>query len=845
MKSSGIAKGLIAALVSSLTVLIGPVSIAQATAVNVDFSVSGPSGETLNGYSIYVYDSEFNEAAFASASSEVSGVQTLSLNPGEYSLELYPFDSSPGTTSQHQTIAPSAYRLIVTSSAEISVERNQGGTFTNVTPSAGVYGLQASTADVYGMLLGSDGNPISISENAGVTIMLEKWDGAVFFPADGAIYDFVKPDGSFALEVPVDGDYRLSFFPFGLADYAQSYTPSFSFTVAASPVNLGSFTAATANMSGRVLGPTNSDPIPFINVTVLDQSTGFQAYGLYGFTNESGVWGLNVSVDGSYFLVAEPYGTPGLAKSEPVSFSVVAGVITVEGGLDPMQLDLQLREPNVVVQVRATLSGVAIPVDDVWVNLNSFSAGIFNGAQTGANGDADFFLESTASDWAAYVWLGSNQNFADSFMNFEGTIDSSMYRDENGKSVVTLWLQQPNLTFLLQKGLPGSEEPLKYASIVVSLGNWYDFGFSDETGKVVMNIDTTAIAAANSSLTGTHSLSFTVYPPYGESSVTTFNCETGASQALFCADIPSVTIGQPYPVTDLGTPYLMPYPNTLILVKGPNGEAIGAGAWVSLLADANIDGCSGCYDFLDGAVTDQNGYAGLTVDTASYTVSFSIEIQPPWDTQLNVAAASYLVDNYADLASPAGYALAAPNLTLSIKEPDGTTPSKWSYAIAEKIDPSSGAFIDWIGGSGANDSGVTKLSLPANTSVSLTVFPGPLSGAAITKCTVTVDAASIVSLDTCSTGSLSGSDLTLTLSSGNVTGVLSHSSGQIAGALVVATNGSSTVSAVTDVNGNYGLQLDFPGTWTIEVFYVSDDPTIPGYLNGGTVTSAGTKNLSL
>lgn len=843
MKISEIAKSLSVALVASLLVLVGPSQVAVAAPVDVGFGVEGPNSEDLNGYTVYVYDSDFNLAASATASAEVANELTFSLEPGEYSVELYPFDSVAGTTAEHQSIAPAAYRLTITNSSEISVARNLGGSFTDLTAADGVFTLNASEADVFGRVLGPDGQPVTLTPDSGITIILESWDGSFFMPGPGAIYDFVKPDGTFALEIPVSGDYRIWINPYGFSDYASSYTASFSFEAGAAPMNLGDFQVATANMSGRVLGATDSSPISFVNVSVLDQSTGFQADGLFGFSNENGVWSLNVSTNGSYFLVAEPYDLPGLVKSEAISFSVQAGTITVEGGLDPMSLDLQLREPNVVVQVRATVSGASVPVDGVWVNINSFSANVFLGAETSLQGDAGFFLESTASDWATYVWLGSNSTFDDAFQDFDGTIISSMFRDEGGKSVVTLWLQAPNLKFKLEKGAVGSETALEYANVMVSLGNWYEFGFSDENGNVEMSIDTSEIAALNSDLSGTHSLSFTIYPPYGESDVQTFQCETGASQPLFCADIPSVTIGQEFPETHLASPYLMPPPNTFILVKGPNGESIGAGAWVSLLAEVNTNGCSGCFEFVDGAVTDKNGVAGLNVDTSSYTISFSVEVQPPWDTELDVAAASHFVSSYEDLGTAAGYALAAPNLTLIVREPGGTALSQWAYAIAEEVDPSTGGFVSWIGGSGASDDGTIKLSLPANSaSISLTVFPGPLSAAATTKCTVTVDSSSVVALSGCDRGSLVNGSLTLTLTSGNVAGIVTHASNPIEGALVVATNGSATVSAVTDQAGSYGLELDFATSWTIEVFYNSDTPGVPGYLNGGTISSPNSSN---
>jgi hypothetical protein len=219
-----------------------------------------------------------------------------------------------------------------------------------------------------------------------------------------------------------------------------------------------------------------------------------------------------------------------------------------------------------------------------------------------------------------------------------------------------------------------------------------------------------------------------------------------------------------------------------------------------------------------------------TALTTDVTARFAVEVNPGWRDRSGFSTKLYTNLTFAQVKDQT-FALATPNLAITLFQPASTTPARWAWVGLERLDNSTLAPVEWLGGTGLDNRGKGALTLPANTKLKLLFFPGA-GGGAVTECLIETNGSAVPAAITsgCAGGVFAAvaetvpNTLTMTLSLGNYVGrvvdAIDNSIG-IAGAIVYAERGGVVRQTVTDSNGNFGLQLDAGGDWTIKVFAVS------------------------
>jgi hypothetical protein len=399
---------------------------------------------------------------------------------------------------------------------------------------------------------------------------------------------------------------------------------------------------------------------------------------------------------------------------------------------------------------------------------------------------------------------------------------------------VNLSLRGPNLKFTLVDRA-ATPEPVAFAHVGVGVGNWFGWAQSNRLGEVSIFIDEAEIAAANPNFAvgSTQKIRFWVDPPWGRSDIASeaivrWECESGDTGIPLCGAAPSVTIGQAYPTTVLGTDVQFPGPNVSLSVEYPNGDAADE-AWVSIF----LEGTGGNREWLGGANANSAGLAAFNLPTsiiADTDNRFAVEVNPGWRDRSGFSTKLYTNLTFAQVKDQT-FALATPNLAITLFQPASTTPARWAWVGLERLDNSTLDPVEWLGGTGLDNRGKGALTLPANTKLKLLFFPGA-GGGAVTECLIETNGSAVPAAITsgCAGGVFAAvaetvpNTLTMTLSLGNYVGrvvdAIDNSIG-IAGAIVYAERGGVIRQTVTDSNGNFGLQLDAGGDWTIKVFAVA------------------------
>ena len=420
-----------------------------------------------------------------------------------------------------------------------------------------------------------------------------------------------------------------------------------------------------------------------------------------------------------------------------------------------------------------------------------------------------------------------------------------------GGKTVELSLRAPNLTFTL---VDGSNNPVANAGVGIGFGNWYTNAQSSSTGKVSLFIDNQAIADSNAvyGIAGQR-LRMWVDPPWGNTSIVRWDCNAG--DAPRCGGIPDITaekIGSAYPFTNAGN-IAFAAPNTKLHVLLPGGESAGQGAWVSIF---NVE-IGGGRQWIAGGVTDSTGTAAFNIDLGAIN-KLAVEVNAPYDRRALYSSKTY--DNagagYEQSAvNNASYRLAAPNATFTVKSPNGTNANKWGWIGIERCtDGEACTSSSWAGGYGLDDQGRSSVILlpegGATTWFRVTSYPGGGRAGSRTTCLVSVTNVGIAT-STCSAGQVTstpGADvlkLTITLSSGNVSGVVhAPDNSPVVGAVVYAnlviggvmsTDSATAITASTNANGGFGLQLDPSKQWRIKILPLGR-PDLASYLSTSDLT---------
>ena len=399
---------------------------------------------------------------------------------------------------------------------------------------------------------------------------------------------------------------------------------------------------------------------------------------------------------------------------------------------------------------------------------------------------------------------------------------------------IKLALREPNLKMTLV--LNGSAVP--YAHVGIGIGKWNTGSQADAQGRVSLFVDRAAIMAANPGLTTLTDIRVWIDPPYGNSNMVRWECNSGDAKPV-CSTMADFNPAADYTAVDLGNVTVLG-PNTKFKIVLPNTNAAPAGSWVTL--QSFVPSVS-CCNWLGGGNTDASGNVSFNVDTATVAanVRYKVEVNPRWEDRSIYSRKVY--DNngagftIAELnAENRTFAIGSPNVTLTVRGSDvGATANKNGYINIYEADPSTNNLTAWVGGYGLDTLGKVALILAPNKRYRIDSFPGGGITGTRTECFVGTSNASesstvlsVISGLCGSTTSVGASNaMTITLNAGNVVGTVKTSGVAVEGAIVYAnvvgaTNQDLAVTTTTNSLGNFGLMLDpAKGQWQISIFPIN------------------------
>jgi len=415
-----------------------------------------------------------------------------------------------------------------------------------------------------------------------------------------------------------------------------------------------------------------------------------------------------------------------------------------------------------------------------------------------------------------------------------GAITSAGANCNLAGGAIKLALREPNLKMTLV--LNGSAVP--YAHVGIGIGKWNTGSQADAQGRVSLFVDRVAIMAANPGLTTLTDIRVWIDPPYGNSNMVRWECNSGDAKPV-CSGITDFNPAADYTPVDLGSVTVLG-PNTKFKIVLPNTNAAPAGSWVTL--QSFVPSVS-CCNWLGGGNTDASGNVSFNVETATVAanVRYKVEVNPRWEDRSIYSRKVY--DNngagftIAELnAENRTFAIGSPNVTLTVRGSDaGATSNKNGYINIYEADPSTNNLTAWVGGYGLDTLGKVALILAPNKRYRIDSFPGGGITGTRTECFVGTSNASesstvlsVISGLCGSTTSVGASNaLTITLNAGNVTGTVKTSGVAVEGAIVYAnvvgaSNQDLAVTTTTNSLGNFGLMLDpAKGQWQISIFPIN------------------------
>ena len=704
------------------------------------------------------------------------------------------------------------------------------------------------------------------------------WLGAASTDASGvARINIVNPELAFNASVDIGG-----------TTVANAYTSTFVVVDAETPaggsyVRAKTIALAQPNIRGVVTEPVaggGTAVVPFTWIELFNDTENRWVGG--ASTDINGVFTLNAPGNSSgetlYTMTVNPSQSSTSINTKQVYSIVtpdtdvsVVPVVTVKSsgaGVTPTTpppgnriWTLSLAAPSVTGVVKASngttlMNSWVTPIDKA-TGENFWQFGVNsrnNGSFSMALSDGTYLLEAN-TPWGNSTDARSSRC---EVTIVSGAITTSIggcvQAGVGGVKTVQLSLRAPNLTFTL---VDGSNNPVANAGVGVGFGSWNTYSQSSSTGKVSLFIDNQAIAEANVlyGIEGQH-LRMWVDPPWGNTSIVRWDCNAGdAPRCSNIPDITSATIGSAYPVTNAGT-IAFATPNTKLHVLLPGGAAAGQGAWVSIF---NIDSGGG-RQWIAGGNTDTTGTAAFNIDLTAIN-KLAVEVNAPYDKRALYSSKTYDNNGAGYLQSAvnnASYQLAAPNVSFTVKSPNGTSANKWGWVAIERCtDGVACTAPTWVNGYGLDDQGRSSVILlpegGATTWFRVTSYPGGGRAGSRTICLVSVTGAGIATT-TCSTGlvtSTPGADvlkLTITLTNGNVTGVVhAPDNSPIAGAVVYAnivvggvmsTDSSTAVTASTSATGAFDLPLDPTKQWRIKILPIGR-ADLASYLSASDITFSG------
>ena len=414
-----------------------------------------------------------------------------------------------------------------------------------------------------------------------------------------------------------------------------------------------------------------------------------------------------------------------------------------------------------------------------------------------------------------------------------GAITSAGANCNLSGGAIKLALREPNLKMTLV--LNGSAVP--YAYVGIGIGKWNTGSQADAQGRVSLFVDRTAIMAANPGLTTLTDIRVWIDPPYGNSNMVRWECNSGDAKPV-CSGIADFNPAADYTPIDLGNVTVLG-PNTKFKIVLPNTNAAPAGSWVTL--QSFVPSVS-CCNWLGGGNTDASGNVSFNVETATVAanVRYKVEVNPRWEDRSIYSrkvydnnGAGYTIDQLNEVNR--SFAIGAPNASVTVKGSDvGATLNKNGYFNIYEADPTTNNITAWVGGYGLDNLGKVALILAPNKRYRIDAFPGGGITGTRTECFVGTSNASesntVLSVISglCGSGTVGANNaLTITLNAGNVEGTVKSSGVVVEGAIVYAnivgaTNQDNAITTTTNSLGKFGLMLDpAKGQWQISIFPIN------------------------
>lgn len=659
--------------------------------------------------------------------------------------------------------------------------------------------------------------------------------------------------GELNIQADVQNNFTLS------AQYASTRT-KISSVGSVTGTRLVTVNLTTPNFSGVVLEPSGTTPVRHSWIEIFDLESGDWMGG--ASTNSAGEFKITLDKAVSGLKVYRVQVNPAWNSSGDFSKQTYFASVDSSGTLTALRVNsingtvinpsansysLRLATPSVVGVVRDANGTVrdswVVPLDNsipsnpdyLWESgTNSRSNGGFSMALP----DGSYLLEAnppwqrsgTSKSARCNITVGTSGSLTQITNG-----DPSCWSNETGE--VTLNLRAPNLKFRL---VDANNQPVRFAHVGAGAGAWHTWTQSDAEGWVSLFIDAQEIITLNPQL-DQNGDSIDVYfwfdPPYGNGDIVRWECKSGDNKPV-CSSVPDVVKGGEgsylsSPVV-ISTPVAFAAPNTKVRVTKPGQLPVGAGAWVALFLNTSgtPNNCDGSREWVSGAVTDSSGFAAFNLTNAQMTAidGYCLEVNPTWTERQLFAPALYPVASHSLLtAQNSNFSVLDPNLTVRVLDPSGTKAVRWSWVGVEEVVFNAGTSkydsVRWINGAGTDSRGLANLSLQSGKLFRLTAYPGPGSNGSQISCIIRTDGGGIVLNDVsgeCGAGSLSGSQLSITLSAGNISGTITREGTSIVvpGAIVLAESAGRSVTTVTGADGKYYLQLD-NGNWNIKIFVVS------------------------
>jgi hypothetical protein len=416
-----------------------------------------------------------------------------------------------------------------------------------------------------------------------------------------------------------------------------------------------------------------------------------------------------------------------------------------------------------------------------------------------------------------------------------GAITSAGTTCNASGGVIKLTLRQPNLKMTLVQNGVG----VAYAHVGIGIGNWSTDAQADAQGRISLFVDREAIMAANPGLTGMTDIRVWVDPPYGNSSMVRWDCNSGDANKPVCSTMADFNPAADYTPVDLGN-VTVQGPNTKFKIVLPNTNAAPAGSWISILSFVPSVSCC---NWIGGGQTDASGNVSFNIETATVAanVRYKIEVNPRWEDRAiysqkvyDNAGAGYTVDELNALNR--SFAIGSPNVVLTVRGADiGNSANKWGNVNIFEVNPATNETTNWVGGYGLDTLGKVALILAPNKRYRIAAFPG--GGITGTRSWCYVDTSNASESNTvlsvvagmCGSTTIVGANnaLTITLNAGNITGTVKTNGVAVEGAIVYAnlvgaTNQDNAVTTTTNSLGKFGLLLDpAKGPWQISIFPIN------------------------